>query len=81
MLFLLFYCLCFDCIDYTRGAQPFRYCRSHYVYLYELPPTVSSKYIVCIASVLLPHTEPSQLPHVCLAVFPLSILIQQKRSI
>jgi len=30
----------------------------------------------CIASVLLQHTEPSLLPHICLAVFILNILIQ-----
>jgi len=26
------------------GGQPFRYCRPHYVYLYELQPPISLKY-------------------------------------
>ena len=60
----------FGQLIYIREAQPFRYCRPHYIYFYELRPPVSSVYFIfCIASVLLSHTEPTLFPHVCLAFF------------
>jgi len=57
------------------GAQPFHYCQLHCIYSdYEGPP-VSYKYFYFFALlVLLPHTEPSLFPQVCLAIFLLSIL-------
>jgi len=39
---------------------------------------VQDIFIFCISSVLLQHTEPSPLPHVCLAVFLQRTFIQQK---
>jgi len=65
-----------------RGPQPFRYCRPHYVYCYELRSPVSSRcfYFSWIALVRLPRRAYSLLPHVCLAVFLLSILIQYTKS-
>jgi len=42
--------------------------------------SVQDIFIFCISSVLLQHTNPSLLPHVCLAVFLQSIIIQQKNS-
>jgi len=68
---------------YIRGAQPFRYCRPHCVYFYELRLPVNSSYfhVHCAGFVLsdflvfLPHIEPSLLSHVCLTVSLLSIRI------
>jgi len=40
--------------------------------------SVQDIFIFCISSVLFQHTEPSPLPHVCLAVFLHSTFIQQK---
>jgi len=37
--------------------------------------------IFCFSSVLLPHPEPSLLPHVCLAVFLLNILMHSTQSL
>jgi len=34
-----------------------------------------------ITSVLLPHTDPSSLPHVCLAISPLGILIHSGQRV
>jgi len=66
---------------YTRAAQPFRYCRPHYVCFYELRPPVSSRYFIfCPAAVLLSHTEPTLLPHVCLAFFLLSTVYSYTAS-
>jgi len=43
-----------------RDAQPFRYCRSHYVYFYESRPPVSSRcYFCCTGFVLFPNTKPT----------------------
>lgn len=57
----------------------FRYCRAHYVSFCELRRSVSSifKTFICIVSILLPNTEPTLLPQVCLFAFPLSILVQE----
>jgi len=41
--------------------------------------SVQDIFLFCISSVLLQHTEPNPLPHVCLAVFLQSIFIQQKQ--
>jgi len=38
-------------------------------------------FIFGFASVLLPHAEPSLIPHVCLAVFQPSDLLQQTKSV
>jgi len=63
---------------YARGAQPFL-CASCIVYFYELQLQVSSRYffvllLFCFCTLsLLPHL----LPHICMVVFPRSILKEQ----
>jgi len=53
----------------------------HHVHFYELRPPVSSRYFIfCISSVLLSHTEPTLLPHVCLAFFLLSTVYSYSRQ-
>jgi len=62
-----------------RGERPFRYCRPHYVNFLNYGRPVVHDIIIFslpLGSVLLPHTEPGLLLHVCLAVFLLSILLQ-----
>jgi len=63
-----------------RCAEHFRCCRQLHDDFYELRPPVSSinLHCFCNASVLLPHTDPSLLPHVYSAVFLLSIHIEYK---
>jgi len=55
-------------------AQPFRCCWPHYTFTFINygRKQLQDDFNVFIASVLLPHAEPSLLPHVYLAVFLLS---------
>jgi len=52
--------------------------RSTFIFMNCGRQSVQDIFIFCISSVLLQHTEPSPLPHVCLAVFLQSIFMQQK---
>jgi len=71
----------YTCTLETRATQLFRYCWPHYVYFYELRPPVSPRYFIFrIASVLLSHTEPTLLPHFCLAFFLLSTVYSYSRQ-
>ena len=68
----------FCCQDNSSGAGPFCYCRPHYMYFYGLGPPIISRYLYilhCFSSAST-HWAYSLLPHVCLAIFSIDILIQ-----
>jgi len=62
-----------------QGCTTLSLCQLHYVYFYELQLQVSSRYffvllLFCFCTLsLLPHL----LPHICMVVFPRSILKEQ----